>query len=149
MAREGDYPTTFIPGALKAGMTPTAGLRAFRQAGGRITTSVWYRSWGQVAAALSKQGDLAALPLNRRPERAMISEWEAKPAGMKLYQGEALIRFRGTDIVATRAISVRTKDWISVGRAIDQMADLMVEGEDQYQEIVLGVTLTGVYEFTG
>lgn len=149
MAREGDYPTTFIPGLIRAGMSATQGLRTFRQQGGAIRDATWYKSWGQVVSALSKEADASTTPLNRRPDRSIISEWDAKGKSKYLYQVEAQIRFKGTDEVAIKAVSFRTNRLVSTGRAIQGALDFLVDNEDHYGEVVLGGILTGVYEFTG
>lgn len=149
MANGEDYPTNFIPGAIREGKSATEALRDFRAAGGRIGNSTWYRSWGQVVAALSKAGDVSSTPHNRRPDRSLISEWDVKGKSRYLYQVEAQIRFRGTDIVATKQMSFRSNTLVSMGRAIDEALHYLVDNEDQYDEVVLGGTVTGVYEFTG
>ena len=149
MANGEDYPTNFIPGAIREGKSATEALRDFRAAGGRIGNSTWYRSWGQVVSALAKSADIASTPHNRRPDRSLISEWDVKGKSRYLYDFEHQIRFKGTDIIGIKRMSVRTNTLISVGRALQMSLDTLVENEDQYDEVVLGGTLVNVYEFTG
>lgn len=143
-----DYATNFIAALIKEGLGPTAGLRAFREAGGQIRTQTWFRAWGEVVGSLAKHTATGMAPLDRRPTAEEISRWTTARRPGYLYQIEFQVRPRGTAEVWTSWHSVRSDRLLTYGDALAGSLDALATDLDAYDEIVLGGVVTGVFELT-
>ena len=146
MAESGDLPVWAVLDALNEGKSATAGLAAYRAAGGEVRTQTWYRLHGEVQSALAGRISEASAPLNRRPTGDEVTTWTTRNAAGYLQQIEVLVRDRQTGEVMAKPYSVTGDTMRSRGAAISEALDAYMGNADQYEEQVLGAVHVGAYE---
>src|SRR5437867_3433865 len=92
---EGVGPISFIYNLLTEEISPTAGLRAYREAGGMIRTQRWYQAFGEVAAAVSRRGLVQAAPIQSVPSPEEISPRASNARPGYLYRAGVINTQRG------------------------------------------------------
>lgn len=148
MASGPGYPIWAVLGAQNEGLSASAGLGAYRDAGGEVRTQSWYRLWGEARAAVADKLDEATAPLNRRPSAHEVQEWTTTNATGFLQQVEVFVRDRITGEVVAKPFSVTGEHLISRGNAISQALDHFSENQEDYDETVLGAVHVGAYQMT-
>ncbi len=147
-------PVQFIGALLERGLAPTAALREFRAAGGRVRTQTWYRAWGEVAGELATRERVQAAPLRRRPIAEEITRRTSKKPGAFLYRGQIAVNRRLRDErgrlvdyeLQWLPASVRTRRLLTYTSVMDQMTADAAEGGDSYDYAVLGAMVSTVSE---
>jgi hypothetical protein len=148
MAEGSDLPVWAVLDALRDGKSATAGLAAYRAAGGEVRTQTWYRLHGEVQSALAGKISEASAPLGRRPTGDELTTWTTRNAAGYLQQVEVLVRDRATGEVMAKPFSVTGPDLVSRGAAISEALDAYMGNADIYEEQVLGAVHVGAYELT-
>jgi hypothetical protein len=88
-------PSGFIAGKINDGVTSTAALRDFRQAGGAMRTQTWYRLYGEVTDALARAPQAASLDPYQLPDPSAYATWAMGPGGQ--YVTSVTVQFRDKD----------------------------------------------------
>ena len=131
---------------LREGLSASAGLRSFREGGGRVGNEAWYRAWGNVAASIAKSQEVSLAPLTRRPAASELTQWGTTSARGYLYQVEIQVRGRGSGEVWTTFGSFRSSNLVTYGDALSGAMDHFADEASEYGEVVLGGVVTGVYQ---
>lgn len=140
------YAANFVRSMIERGLSATAALREFRAAGGQIQTQTWYRTYGEVGAALANRERASSIPLGRRPNADEVTTWSTRRATGYLYQIEAQVRIRGTSEVFTMQTSYRSDSLIQTGRALQDAMNTLADNLDEYDEVALFGSVVGVHE---
>ena len=143
-----ELPVWAVLDSIATGQSASAGLAAYRAAGGEVRTQTWYRLHGEVQASLAGRIQEAAAPLNRRPTGEEVQTMSTTSAKGYLQQIEVLVRNRGTGEVEAKPFSVTGDQLISRGNAISQALDAFAGGveEGSFEEQVLGAVHVGAYQ---
>lgn len=125
MPRE-PYPRGLIHSLVNEGGNPTATLRMFREAGGRMRTQTWYRMWGEVTNERALGGIEEGAPLNQVPGRTETLTMTTRRAKGYMQRVQVV----GRDIsgnAITKTIDIRTPELMTRSDAIGKATDI-VEG---------------------
>lgn len=135
----------WVAGALRQGMSATAGLREYRAAGGRMRDTVWRKLWAEQKASIEKQGAEMTAPLSAIPDRSEMSVMTTKRREGYLQTLDIFVRLRGTDTVITRPFMFSGSTLMSRGEALTKALTQMQTAvdEERYEEVVLGGVYTG------
>lgn len=158
MADREAWVTNYLPGLIREGLSPTAGLALFRQAaseggyGGSIRTQTWYQAWGETVAALASQEAVMQVPLGRPPTASEITEYSSRGATGRLYSFDVLVRNRATGETYYTPSGYRTQGNVTYNTAmtgaISAILDAAEEGSPSAANLqVLGALPTEVRQF--
>lgn len=146
MANDDPHPLSAVISSINAGLSATAGLRAYREAGGSVRTATWYRLHGEVQAAFSNTLSEAGRPGNRFPTEDELTPWSTVDATGYLQQVEVALRDRTTGEVYFKPFSVTGDVLLTRNAAVEEAIASYQEGADEYDEQVLGAVHVGAYE---
>lgn len=107
-------PISFIYNLLTEGISPTAGLRAYRAAGGAIRTQRFYHAYGEVAAAVGRRGLVQAAPAEAVPSADEISRRASRAQPGYLYRVGVVNTQRGIVTEAGTVGEETVIDWAAV-----------------------------------
>lgn len=135
----------WIAGFVAQGLSASAGLRAFRDAGGAMRDSVWYRLYAEQQATFNAIGDEITKPLNVAPTASEILPMTTKRKEGYLQIVEIYTRLTGTDVVVTRPFMFPTDTLMTRGDAVTKALSLAQTAIDQerYEETLIGGVYTG------
>jgi hypothetical protein len=139
-------PLGFIQSLIGQGVSPTAGLRQYRQAGGAIRTQRWFRAWGEMQAEISTRPVVVAAPLTSVPTRQEITRVESKRPGAYLFRGGVMAFDRQTGEVEIRPSSVRSRTLMRYEEALAAMVEQLASNAEEYDISVVGGFITSVRE---
>lgn len=124
-------PISFIYNLITEGVAPTAGLKAYREAGGMIRTQRFFQAYGEVAAAVGRRPVVEAAPATSVPSADEISRRASAARPGYLYRVGVINTQRG--IVTERgAMAEETVlDWVAVrSEHLLQYAEAMALAEE-------------------
>lgn len=147
MPTENPVPAQFALQSVLEGLSARAGLRAFREAGGRVGNSTWFQLRGEVERTVSAREGIYNEPQRLRPVASEVQQWTTKGAKGYFQQVEVLVRERATGTV----ISV---PYTSVGRNLRSRNAIIKEALDvysddnakKYNQSVLGAVYSGTFQ---
>lgn len=147
MASDVDYPLWGVIRAQSEGMTATAGLRSFREGGGRSMTQTWYRLWGEARAAGEHRIAEASRDTDAAPAEGEMSPMTTVGRAGVLHQVEVYVADRLTGEVSVKPFSVTSDEPMRRIDAIAEALDAFTEDdhESEYDERVLGAVHVGAY----
>jgi hypothetical protein len=129
------------------GLSAREGLVQFREAGGHIASSTWFRAVGEVQAMLASREGIYNEPVNLRPVASEIQVWTTQKAKGFIQQVEVLVRERETGQIISVPFSVTGRTLVSRRNAIAQALDVYSDDNaKKYNQQVLGAVYTGTYE---
>lgn len=138
----------YIKDLLGGGYSATAGLEAFRQAGGAIRDSRWFSLYGQIADTIAREPSFLALNPYNVPDASEYGTWAMGRGGQYATQVAIQLVDRGTGLYTTQLATyvsdephtpVEAQAW-----AIDQFGT--PEAETDYGVTVMGATATKVWQ---
>lgn len=135
----------WIAAAVNDGLSATAALRAFRDAGGAMRDRVWYRLYEEQRATVAIVGDEVTKPLGAIPNATEIMPMTTRRATGYLQTLQIYTRESGTDIIMTRPFMFTTQELMTRGEALTRALTMMQQAadEDRYSETILGGVYTG------
>lgn len=147
-----DYPLASAINAVKFGLSGRAGLRAFREGGGRISDATWYRTIGEVRRSFSDYLDEATRPLNRRPRGDEITRITTPKARGYNQQVSVFVLDKDTGEVEARPFSLRGRGLLTrkaaVNAAVEAFANGVTGSPEHMNEVVLGAAYESTFEYT-
>lgn len=147
MATSSPYPATWALQAIQSGLSARAGLREFREAGGHVSNSSWYKLYGEVAATVSLREGIYNEPQNLRPVASEIQRWTTAKATGYVQQIEVLVRDRGTGEIISVPYSAMGKTLRSRRAVINEALSVYSdENARKYDQQILGAVYTGTYQ---
>jgi hypothetical protein len=147
MAIDSPYPATWALQAVQAGLSARAGLREFREAGGHVGDSTWYKVYGEVAAHISLREGIYSEPQNLRPVASEIQQWTTSKATGYIQQIEVLVRERGTGEIISVPYSAMGRTLRSRRNIINEALNVYSdENAQKYNQQILGAVYTGTYQ---
>jgi hypothetical protein len=133
--------------AILSGLSATAGLKAYRAAGGKVASQTWYRLTGELQAMLADREGIYNEPVNLRPVASEIKTWETAKAKGYIQQVEVLVRDRGTGEIISVPFSLQGNSLVSRRSAIRAALDVYSDDNARrYNQQVLGAVYTGTYQ---
>jgi hypothetical protein len=142
------YAGTYAARALASGASATAGLAAFRRAGGGIRAQTWYRLYGQAEFAGIARNTEAGAALNRIPERSSLPVVTTRSkTGI-----QQRVRVFGTTpegTIDSRVVTIRTQNGISRQNAIRRAIDAVAASDSYPLRPVSGVHISAFQEVPG
>lgn len=142
------YAGTAAARALSEGLTPSAGLRAFRAAGGGIRTQTWYRLWGQAEFAGVHVQSEVGQPLNRRPERGTLPTVTTR-SKTGIQQRVRVFGRTPEGTIDSRVVTVRTQNGVSRAHAIRLAINAVADSDAYPLHPVSGVHIGSFEEVPG
>lgn len=142
---EPSTPAGFLAQLLGAGMSTTAALGAFREAGGSIRTATWYQMAGEVKTALNARDVTAAFDPTSIPNVDMLIPWSAGKPGQYLYNFDIIVTNPEADLAYRVPFSFTTTNLFSPDDIMNAGLDSYSAAADSYGEVVHGAVFTGVY----
>lgn len=137
-------PAGYIRGLLQEGTAPTAGLRAYREDGGRIQDSRWFSLYGQVADTAARLPEQLAIDPFNVPGPADYTTWSMGRGGQYMTQVEVQVVDRDTGLWFTKQHTYVTDE---PHTAAEAEADAFAvfgdpDVENNYGETVMGALAT-------
>lgn len=146
-------PAGFLRAAMAEGRSSTNALNAFREAGGDVRTSSWYRMAGEVRDSLSRAGELASLAQDALPGPEMIGEWSAGRAGTYAAQVHIHVRDADSDAMYSVPFTFTSENLFTPAEAEAAAIEAWTEGAADNEEYgpqqILGATTVNYYQMTG
>lgn len=143
----------WISNAIGEGLSATAALSDFREAGFTFRTQSWYQLWGDVAASLANAGHWAGADPNTLPSADAFAPWAAGNVGEYAYQVKVHVRVTGSQEIETRNYTMISDRVMTPGEAADAAINdydaATGDQPDEYAETVLGAVMTNAYTMTG
>lgn len=140
-----EYPLWAAVRTIREGISGTAGLAAYRDAGGQVRTSTWFRLLGEAQAAIGGRADELARPQHRRPLADETHRWTTRTTRGMLQQVEVFVRDRATGIIGVVPYSHRSQAGVSRQAAIAAALEFMANNADAYNQQVLGAIHVASY----
>lgn len=107
-------PVPYIYNLITEGVGPTAGLRAFREAGGSVRTQRWFHAYGEIQAAIARRPAVEALGPNAVPGAEHISRITSRAQPGYLYRVGVINTQRGIVTESGSVAEETVLDWVSV-----------------------------------
>jgi hypothetical protein len=147
MATDNPTPAQFALQSVLEGLSARAGLKQFREAGGRVANQTWFALRGEMEAMVASREGVYNEPQRLRPTAAEIQTWTTTKAQGYVQQVEVLVRERGTGQI----VSV---PYTSIGRTLRSRAAIIEESLDvysddnaeKYNQQILGAVYSGTYQ---
>lgn len=129
------------------GLSATAGLREYREAGGHISNQTWYAARGEAEKFLADREGIYNEPQHLRPTAEQIQTWTTKNATGYIQQVEVLVRQKGTNVVISVPYSATGRTLRSRIAVVREAAAAYAgNNAKKYEQEVLGVVYTGTYQ---
>lgn len=143
-------PAGYIRGLLSEGIGPTAGLRAFREAGGAIQDGRWFDLYGVVGDTAARVPASLALDPYNVPGPADFENWRMGKGGQYATQVEVTVRDRDTGDYFTKQHTYITDQPHTPAEAESDAFDVFgdPDSESTYGETVLGALAVNFYTTT-
>jgi hypothetical protein len=140
---------------VREGANRATGLRAFREAGGRIATETWNRLWGFVRRNIAQRAQVAASDPTVPVRDLRIGEWAAGRPGQWAIQVDVVMQHpelgsfvRQYTTITDRLVSPAAAIDEAIGTYQDQI-DLAEPGTEYADQTIVGAVVTGVFRMTG
>lgn len=135
----------YIAAAIRQGLSATAALREFREAGGAMRDAVWRKLYAEQKVAVEKQGDEMTAPLAAIPSASEMTQMTTKRRSGYLQTLDIYVRLKGTDTIITKPFMFSGDTLMSRGDALTKALTQMQQAvdEERYEEVVLGGVYTG------
>lgn len=149
MIEPGETPNVaqFAMDAILQGYSGRGGLAAFREAGGHISSSTWFKLTGQLQADLAAREGIYNEPVDSIPVSSEIQTWTTAKARGFIHQVEVLARDKATGEVISIPFSVSSRTLLSRREVINQALDVYTgDNAGKYDQVVLGAVYTGTFE---
>lgn len=146
-------PAGFIAEMLGQGMSATAGLNTYREAGAGMRTQTWYRLWGEVEAATMNRETVLGADLFNLPRDEQYTEWSAGTFPGYAANVSVQVRDQATDDVFNIFYTHVSRYPFTPQEAID--AAMSTFGDEAGEEgsfptdVLLGGVITGLFKMTG
>lgn len=137
-------PVGAIRAMISEGISPTAGLRAYRKAGGRIGNERWFAAYSALQREVSTRDRIQAAPVNRLPVVDEITAVPSKRPGAYLYRGAILTFDKGGTIPIVKYGSIRSRRLLTYRAAIEILQQQVEDNADAYGVSVVGAYVTAV-----
>jgi hypothetical protein len=158
MAKGDAWVAQYLPELIRSGLSATAGLRAFRapaDAGGlglKVSTTEWYRQWGQTINALAAREGFMAVNLARRPSPEQVTQFSSRKATGFLYTFDVLVRNNATGQTYYTPSGYRSATLVRFATAkqaaLDAISKAAAEGSPSVSDLtVLGALPVEVREY--
>lgn len=140
-------PSGFIRGLLGEEVGPTAGLRAYREAGGAIQDSRWFSLYSQVSSNIAAQPEMLALDPYSVPSESDMGTWQLGRGGGYLSTVNVQIYDRDTGFLIDKTHFYVTDEPHTAADAEADAFDMFgdPDTENNYGETVLGALQTGTF----
>jgi len=146
MATDSPYPATWALQGVESGLSARAALSAYREAGGHVADSTWFRTYAEVAANVSAREGLFSEPQEGTPYASEIQQWETIKAEGYAHQVEVLARDRRTGEVISIPYTMMSRELMDrtdvINHALQVYSD---ENAKKYEQQILGAVYTGTY----
>lgn len=127
---EGIGPISFIYNLLTEGVGPTAGLRAYREAGGAIRAQRFFEAYGEIAAAVQRRPIVEAAPIRSVPSAEEITQRGSGARPGYLYRVGVVNTQRGIVTEAGTVSEETVIDWVAIrSEHLIEYADAIAEAE--------------------
>lgn len=158
MADRPAWVAQFAPDLIRRGISATAALRIFRAPAGdgglglHVSTTEWYRQYGEALADLSKREGFLAVNYGLRPTRDQITSFTSRRATGFLYPFNVLVRNNTTGETYYQVSGFRSASAVSFRvaqqGAIDAIAEAARDGSPTVADVeVLGALPLPVREY--
>lgn len=138
----------YVKDLIQGGFSATAGLAAFREAGGAVRDSRWYSLYGQITDTIAREPAFLALNPYALPDVADYGTWAMGRGGQYATQVQLQLLDRGTGLMTTAIADYVTDDPHTPAEAqlavMDQWSD--PEAMSTYGVTVLGAIATKVWK---
>lgn len=131
---------------IREGISPTAGLRAVRDAGLTIRTQTWYQAWNSVVHAIRESIDIPTYSLDRHPERGEYQPTRLDTKERYTYMVNVIMRNTDLGLSYLAPFAVTSNRQLTYGGALNTAIGYASEGEEKYNEEVMGGFVYGVYD---
>lgn len=144
-----EWVTPWAARTVREGMSARAGLRAFREGGGHITDSIWFKAVSEARATIERRGDVVGTDLGSRPAASDMTTWTTRRASGVIQQIEVMAVDRATGVIEAIPFSHRTENGTTWNEAIAAALDtISPEGTDGERQRIIGALPVGVYRMT-
>jgi hypothetical protein len=135
----------WVAAAIREGLSASASLRQYREAGGRMRDSVWRKLYAEQKASVARVGDEMTAPLTAIPDQSEMTVLTTKRREGYLQTLDIFVRLKGTDTVITKPFMFSGSTLMSRGEALSKALTQMQQAVDdeRYEEVVLGGVYTG------
>lgn len=135
--------------SVRDGLSGRQGLNQYREGGGKIRDSTWYKLVGHAQEAMSKRQKEVTAPLDRRPTAEYLQHWPTKKKTGIAQQVEILARDRDTNELITIPYTRFGSTLVSRQSVIDDaLSTITPEGTDGDRQQILGASYVGTYVAT-
>lgn len=135
----------WVAAGIRDGLSATAALRVFRDAGGTIGNSAWYSLYAEQKASTANVINETVAPLGAIPAAHEIIPWTTKRREGYVQTVDVYVREVGSSTVTTVPFMLSGDELLTrgdaVATALTQMQAAVDEG--RYEEVVLGAVYTG------
>jgi hypothetical protein len=114
-----ELPLSAATSTVRGGLSARAGLRAFRDGGGRVTDSTWFRLVGEARRVLSDRLDETSRPLGRRPVHDEITRVTSARRSGFWQEVEVFWRDRETGEVGSSPFVLRSSGLLTRQSVVD------------------------------
>lgn len=141
-------PAGFIVGQVSGGVSSSAALRAFREAGGSIRTQTFYRLYGEVTDALARSDSAAGLDPFSLPDPGNYATWTMGRGGQFATQVKVFFRDVDTGLIGTSNFTYVTDEPHSPAEAEAAAYDEYNDPDNaaDYGQAVLGTATSNVFQ---
>lgn len=158
MADRPAWVAQYMPELQRRGVSASAALREFRRPAAQgglglsISTSTWYKQWGQTLAQLAQREGFLAVNLSRRPSTEQITEFTSRKATGYHYSFNVLVKNNATGETYYTPSGYRSQQLVSFAKArnaaIDALTQAAAEGSPSVADLdILGAVPIGVTEY--
>lgn len=135
----------WVAAAVRRDMSARQGLAEFREAGGSIRDSVWFKLYAEQQAATDSMRDEMTKDLRTVPNGSEMITMTTKRSTGYLQTLDIYTRVKGTDIVTVKPFMFSVDELMSRGEAITKALTQMQQAIDneRYDEVLLGGVYTG------
>lgn len=135
----------WVAAGVRQGLSARESLRQYRDQGGAIRDSVWFRLYSEQRAAVGSVREEMTKPLNAKPTAQEITTMTTKRASGFLQTLDIYTRLKGTDVVSVRPFMFTSQSLMTRGEALSKALTMMQQAvdEERYEEVLLGGVYTG------
>lgn len=147
MPTENPVPAQFALQSVLEGLSARAGLRAFRESGGRVGNSTWFQLRGEMERMVSDREGVYNEPQRLRPVASEIQQWTTQRAKGYFQQVEVLVRERATGTVISVPYTSISRNLRSRNAIIKEALDVYSDDNAQkYNQVILGAVYSGTFQ---
>lgn len=147
-----DFPLGAAVRTVREGLSARAGLRAFRDGGGRINDTTWFRMVGEARRTLGESIAETGRPLSRRPTGDEITTITSRKRSGFWQQVEVFFRDRQSGEVMSSPFVLRGQGLVTrraaIRFAVDEWSAGSAGSANPDDNEVLGAVYTGTLELS-